>query len=251
MLTGPMRAPDPAPERAFTLVEIIVAAVIGLVVMAMVILILIQGRRSADQAIAGEDAARTTHVLSSTLASDVRGARAPGRDDVDDPIQLGELIAAGDPSVADIVAAGPDELRLVTRARATSAASCVWWRRDASGAITRAIYADLRCQGSATRTDRIGTVPHAGQSATGQPGVDALFAYGVLRDGDPSTGDPDKCTVEQVAAPTSLGSIIAIGARVDLQATRARDSRRQSSVDMTGIRSRDEPDYRAALGCAW
>jgi hypothetical protein len=212
-------------------------------------MVIIHGRRGADHAIAGEAVARQARVITSTLANDVRAARAPGRDDVDDPVQLGELIQAGDPGVADIVAAGPDELRIVTRARAATSSSCVWWKRDEAGAVTRAIYADLRCAGTPTRTERLGTVPR--QSSPTLPGTPDLFSYGVLVDLDAASGDPDRCRVDEVASPPIPGRIVQVGARLDLNASPGRETRREATVDMTGIRSRDEPDYRAALGCGW
>jgi hypothetical protein len=248
-MAAPAPAPSIAPERGFTLVEIIVAATIAMVVAAMVFVILLQGRKSADHAIAGEAAAKQTETIATTLTSDVRSARAPGRDDVDDPIELADLVSAGADEVADVLVAGPDELKLRTRARAATTYSCVWWRRDAAGVVTRSIHPDLACTGPASRTERMGVVPRT--ATTTQPGVPQLFAYGVLRDLDPASNDPKLCTTDETSQPATRGAIIAIGVRLDLNADRGQSKRRQQSTDMTSIRSRDEPAYRAALGCAW
>lgn len=245
-----MHAPHPTAEAAVTLAETIVGAVVGVLVLTLVVTMLINGRRSADDAIATEQAARQTMVLVSTLASDVRAARAPGRDDVDDPIELASLLATpGLTSVSDILRAGPDELQLRTRARTESTSPCVWWRRDAAGTITRSIHADASCAGAAARTEQLGVVP---RTPTGhQRGVPALFTYGVLRDDDPSTGDPAKCHVERTTTPGPLGAIVEVGASFDLTTRKAERTRRQASLELTGVRSRDEAQYRAALGCAW
>lgn len=247
----------PAPTRtdhAFTLVEIVVATIVGLLVAAMIFTLLQRGMENADDAVAGGQIARETAVIGETLANDVRGTRAPGRDEVDDPLELADILrqpAIGPAS--DVVAAGPDDLKLRTRARATTATSCVWWHRDtASGVLTRSIFPDLGCGGAATRTDRMGTIPTSPTAI--QPGVPSLFVYGILRDDDPTSDDPARCTVVQSSAPAGppgFASIVSIGASIDLLGREGTRARRQASVDMTGIRSRDERDYRYALGCAW
>jgi type II secretory pathway pseudopilin PulG len=237
-------------EHAFTLVEAIVAMVIGMVVLAMILMVLMTGRKNADSAIAGERLARQTREFTQQLAADVRSARAPGRDQVDDVTELADLLATpGVTSVSDVLVARPDELQLRTKARAATSMSCVWWRRDAAGRVTRAIHADMSCAGAPTRTDDMGIVPRVTHGA--QRGVPSLVTYGMMVDDDPSSGDPARCHVTRTASPASTSAIVEIGASVDLRADVRTSTRRQASVELTGIRSRDEGDYRAALGCAW
>lgn len=247
-------------ERGFTLIEIIVASVIGLTVATTVIMILQNGMANAKRATAGEQASRQTAVISEALNNDVRAARARGRDEVDDPLELEALIAAGgvgSADVRDVVEAGADRLSLRTRARAEGDLQCVTWDRDAAGTVRRSVTPGDACPvASPARTVVMGVVPRV-STATNPAAAPVLFTYVLLVDDDAATGDPERCHIVQSSGLpgqeplTVIGRIVEVGASIDLRGQEGASTRRQASLDTTGIRSRADRDYRAALGCAW
>jgi prepilin-type N-terminal cleavage/methylation domain-containing protein len=276
----PRRVPAPGAShsdaRGFTLVELIVAMVLLAIALTMVTRGLLDGFSSTSDAITEREAQHMVDKATQQLTQDLRSARANDRNvnDIRQPylltraIMLGTAIYSGDcpPSatcklldVADVKAATSTTFEFMADVDTSSVgAECVTYTIPPSGAtfwMRRAVTA----YSSATRTCAAAGASGAylirpqkvPTSAVGHP----VFSYQLVCNrsaaGCSLAGGP-KCTP---TTQTSVGSAVArnwiTSVTVDLTSLVERgESRSIDSLKGTAsIRTRENHDYRLALGC--
>lgn len=251
---------SPRGERGFTLIEILVASVIGIVVLALAISWMQTTVRGADRAGTRAAAGVATDRAIARLRQDLASARARDRaaDAIYDPLDFATAIRSGTPlrgydadgvtvrelDVQDVVLAS-DRVLVFSSSR-PDGTRCIRWRVD-NGALVREELGgvDQGCSDTMPVTRRSELLP---PSADGRSSVGAPFSY-VLA--DPQPGAARCATVTAGAAQGGRrGAILAVLVDVQALAGHAAIEGRSGRTTRIDLRSRHAEEYQRALGCA-
>lgn len=244
-------------EAAFTLIELVVAMVIGLVVLGIFVASIGQAwTRRADSDSHAIASARINEALD-RLGDDIRSARKPARADIFQTATKDELrvqLEADPVLYGDVAIAQGNRLSLYTNGDGGAAPTCATWSyQQVNDGRTTSVWAltrrtDSNCSPGPTQGREVmATLP---QGAT--PSANT-FRYGTL--GTPNS--VGQCPVN-VVSPGAGGLNAAerlriIAVHVDLSTGAARvqtSTRRRVGRDVLGLWSRLNNDYYFALDCA-
>jgi len=256
-----------APERALTLVELVVALVLLAIVVGFAGAPLINGLRGSDDVQSRTQASQRASDATEHVRNDLAAALAPDRDArhvrgveklTRALLEPGYRTLSDDPSygarqldVRDVVRATPTELHFradVLAADRNAPVECVRWRAAAPTSpqywLERTVYGNERlatgtsCAGTALVTDM--ELPPTDRVAGRAPA--ATFSYEVL-------GSNCTVTLASTVSGSDLNRIVAV--RVDLVGVGSR--RASVAVDnatsVAVLTSRESTTYRRALGC--
>jgi len=267
-----------AGERAFTLIELLIAGVLGVLVIGMASLALMGMFSGSSGLEASERSDVKAGRLSERLAGDLRDARAIDRAGSDAPTadELRDILFrrtsepraatghAGSMDLRDIASAGPT--RLVFQADVASdplnagldaTPECITWEvvTDSPGgpvgdwAIVRTVRAwTSGCATAGAQLDREVIVGPVDPNIRGAAAPGALFAYRTRVNIAAST-----CTNQAAAAgvldDVTTNRVVSVSVNLTAGERRAgQASSEQSGTDIT-IRARQAADYRTAMGC--
>lgn len=245
-------------EQGFTLIEMVVAMVIGMIVLGIFVSVVTQAwLRGADADAQGMASARITEVLD-RISDDVRSSRKPDRADVFQTATKDELrvqLEENPIRYGDLAVATGRQLSVYTNGDGSANALCATWsfqqvddgRRNVVWALTRRLDPDCT-PGVNQNREVLAPLP---EGVTPSPDT---FRYGVL--GAP--GPTGECPVV-MRAPGAGGALNpdqrlrTIAVHVDLAAGAARGknkARARVGRDVIGMWSRLNDDYYFAVGCA-
>ncbi|MCW2972040.1 MAG: hypothetical protein JWN72_313 [Thermoleophilia bacterium] len=248
-------------ERAFSLIEIIVASAVAVLVIGLALSWFLDAMHGTDRV--GNRSTSSTQLDGAIafLRKDVTAMRAADRSAsaAYDPTDFATAIATGTPlrgydddgvtirvlDVHDLITATPDEL--VFSASTAAGTTCVRWAVTPDGGLVRSQLgtAGSACsQAAPVRERRMFVRPAQGEPALAHP-----FAFVIAR----PLASGQQCRtalVSRAIGAAERGSVVAI--LVDLQARdgaprTAAASGRQVRLDVS---SRLAEDYQRALGCA-
>lgn len=253
-------------ERGFTLVEMLVAIVLAAIVLGVTALVVIQSFTGSNDAASHTRAHASAAEIAERFGSDVRGARALGRDGsfvidlitlegaIDDNSDIFEQTQEVD--WRDIVVAAPNRLVLqvdvVDEAVGTkSVPECVEWvvpsgTTWAVQRIVRQYTAKCAGGGGAVVESDVLTQPTNLRPRPGTGGTPPLFDYtytvAVAAGG---------CTTATASSPTAIQRNRIVGLAIDYDSLQVqRDSAARSNARETvALRSRAGADYQTAMGC--
>ncbi|MCW2959618.1 MAG: hypothetical protein JWM25_1246 [Thermoleophilia bacterium] len=257
--------PRVSSERAFTIIEVLVAMVLLGVVLAFVGRPMLDGISGANKATATATATRLVDDATDRFRTDTMAALTPdrGQTHIRDASKLARALTdpafvarSDDPMTprvlqpADVYEAS--QTRLTFRADLVaddipggSGTECVTW--DSSGApagrfrLTRVVRAGTACSSGAVLESEVLI-----NDVQRVPGVtyDRLFSYGVL-------GAAPGCRVSIAPAATGIqmNRVVSIGMSLSALVVRGTAVSEASTRDFISIRSRDNSSYRRALGC--
>ncbi len=259
-------------ERAFTLIELVVAFVLIGLVLGVAVSVVVRGFSGAAESSTTARARAQAAEAAERLGSDVRAARSIGRDGakVADPVDLQRAVRTDGPLYdldgnlldwRDVVVAAPN--RIVFQSDVVDEApgrasqpECVTWMVDngVSGTgwyVRRVVRAYTnRCNrgGGAVREDDAMTPPVKAslRPAPGTAGVPPLFTYLVSR----RSGAACR-TIPTSSTLSSADRNRVVGVRLDFTGlVQVRDQATLTALrDEISIRSRSAADYQLAMEC--
>jgi Tfp pilus assembly protein PilV len=249
----------PRHEQGFTLVELLVAALIGMVVIGVSVKMLLGGIQGSQQAGTNRRAQAEANRVLDELGTDLRSAAAPERLDVNDAstrskLRLGVMaISASVHAYEDISQATSTSLAFRADAIAEPAGQnhkieCVQWRVQNGGEfnllVRRVWTSSAACPGSGTAMTRTVTKLY---KTSNEP----VFRYTVAQP-VPNAPDPvcQPVTLASVPSPSQRTRIV--GVQVNLRGV-VRDSQVLGGLDTSGVIdvwSRLTGDYQYAIGCS-
>ena len=259
-------------ERAFTLIELVIAFVLIGLVLGIAVTVIVRGFSSAADTSSTTKARADAAEAAERLGSDVRTARSVGRDGakIADTADLERAVQTDGPLYdidgnlldwRDVVVAAPNTFTFQSdvvdeRAGGTSEPECVTWS-VANGAggtgwyVRRTVRAYTnRCAGGggAVREDDAMTPPvkAAVQPRPGTSGVPPLFTYMVAR------ARAGACVTTPLSSTlSSADRNRVVGVRLDFSGVvQVRDEAAITSLrDEISLRSRSAADYQIAMGC--
>jgi type II secretory pathway pseudopilin PulG len=255
-------------ERAFTMIELLVAFVLIGIVCAVAASSIIRGFSGAANTATSASGRAKAAEVADRLGNDVRAARSVGRDgariaDVADlvrAVQTDGVLYDIDGNVLDwrdITVAEPNRITfqsdVVDEASGSqSLPECVTWQVDSSAQgwkvqrTTRAYATGCANGGGTVLEDDAMTPPTTALPAPGTSGTPALFAYVLAQ------------RVGQGCGPSTLSRTLSsdernrvVGIRIDFSGlvVHREDASRTALRDEISMRSRSSADYQLALGC--
>lgn len=247
-------------EHGFTLVELLVASIIGLVVVAVTLTMLVGGVKGSQRASAARTAQVEANRVLDELGTDLRAAAAPERLDVNEASTRSRLLAglasisANNTAFEDIARATPTMLAFRADAIAEPASAprkieCVQWSVENGGefnVLMRRVWANSSpCPGTGASTQR--QVTRLYKTNVVLP----VFRYTVAQP-VPGASDPVCQPVTQQSVNGASQRTRIVGVQVNLRGV-ARDSQATANLDTSGtidVWSRLTADYQYAIGCA-
>jgi type II secretory pathway pseudopilin PulG len=256
-------------EAGFTLVELIIALIFTLLVLAVASQVLIDSSTSNRRNQSTDTAlSRATEMIES-LGADLSSARSPER--VPENVPTGDALRLwlleDDATIQanlypefdlrDVTVATKDELwvrvdAIPEPANVVPRAECVGYRLDASGELFRIIYSNWTpCPGTGSPIESVRMLE--APPATGE--AESLFTYAVMANTKPEDEpiDPANCLTKTTNSPTQTELNRIVRVQVDLRsyATTAVGSGSSKLLANLDLRMRLTRDYQYGLGCAF
>jgi prepilin-type N-terminal cleavage/methylation domain-containing protein len=248
-------------EDGFTLVELLVAMVLGAIVLALIVGAIIDMFGSSERSAMKSKAERSAVAAVEMLTSDLRAARAPERE----PFYTGSadnlrnlILFQRDQGllVHDIAVATPTRLAFYAELDNTSPrAECVVWAVQPNGSLRRTVYPfTSNCAGAsgAARQDSE-VMPPAAKNASALAKPPQPFTYRLLaHPANVATVRPNACTTPtRTTAASALERDQITSVELDLRSFVAGKVGRgdQELITAVSISSRQAQEYRYAIGC--
>ena len=255
-----MRVSEPnMREHAFTLIELIVAMILGLIVMALVIGVVMNMFSAGERASLDNKAQKAASLAADMLTSDVRSMRAPQREPrytgSPDNLRAMFLDPKGNPNnyeIHDITFASPQQVTFLAEVDNTKAGvECVTWQVQPDRALHRIVRLHTaNCGGGGggvVATQVIMPAPETAK-ASAAAAIPNPFSYRLL-----AVTKPPVCKETNVTSGTlsTLQRDQVSNVMLDLRSfvagrTATGDQQLQSSVT---ISSRQGMEYRYGIGC--
>lgn len=250
-------------EDAFTLVELLVAMVLGAIVLALIVSAIINMFGSSERSAMKSKAEKSAVAAVEMLTSDLRAARAPEREPyyTGSADNLRNLILfrrnPGNLLVHDIVAATPVQMVFYAElVNSSPSAECVTWAVQQNGSLRRTVRPFSRnclaAGGSTLQDAEVMPAPETAR-ATAAAAVPKPFQFRLLQHpANTAVVRPNACTTPTITNPSSpLGLDQITGVEMDLRSFVAGKVGRgdQELISAVSISSRQAQEYRYAIGC--
>lgn len=248
-------------EAGFTLVELLIGAVIALIVISVTVSMVLDGVKGSQRSGASRRAQVEANRVLDELGVDLRSAAAPERLDVSEVstrsrLRMGLMsISANNSAFEDIARSTPTMLAFRADAIAEPAGQarrveCVQWSVENAGEYNRLMR---RVWPTASPCPGANAANAMSRQVTRlyKTGTSPTFKYTVAT---PVPGAPDPVCqpVTKNNVPTPAERTRIVGVQVNLRGV-VRDSRVTSSLDTSGtidVWSRLTSDYQYSIGCA-
>lgn len=261
-------------QHGFTLVELVVAMVLGMLVLALIVGVVIDLFGSSERSAARSKAQRSSVAAAELLLSDLRAARAPHRepkftgssDNLRNLLLRGATPAPSSLLVHDLVDARSNTLRFyaeLIQSPTNTTAECVSWEVVTSGALRRTVRPmSATCTtGAVLQQSEVMPAPRTVGTTTAGA-IPKPFSYRLLVQPAPlaAAPNPDLCTTPRVTDATAAalpGATNALrrdqvmGVELDLRSFITTKVGRgdQELITSASIVSRQSQEYRYAIGC--
>jgi prepilin-type N-terminal cleavage/methylation domain-containing protein len=248
-------------ESGFTLIELVVALVLGLVVLVMLLGAITDMFGASERSANRSKAQRATVAAAEQLTDDLRSMRAPQRE----PLHTGsadnlrnlllfEQNRAG-LEIHDLLVATPTRITFFSETvNARAGVECVTWEVLADGSMQRTVRASTPGCGAPGAILHQSLVMPAPERARASAAVviPDPFSYRTLEQPARVNVDPSSCTNQtRTTLATDLQRDQVVGIDMDLRSFVASRSGRgdQELVTSVSITSRQSQEYRFAIGC--
>lgn len=251
-----------AGEAGFTLIEVIVALVLTLLVLAFILGAVIDVFSSSNRSSANARSQKATVAAVEQLTTDLRAARAPERAPryVGSPDGLRDVLLRGaSPALntQDLLEARSNRLLFYAESISTSPREeCILWEVRADGALQRTVHAySSRCAPLGAVLQRTELMPARSAGAAASTGAATPFSYRMLVQPNPLDPDldPSACTTPAPRAnlATALERNQVVGVDLNLRSFVIHREGRgdQELLSSVSLASRQGMDYRYGIGC--
>jgi prepilin-type N-terminal cleavage/methylation domain-containing protein len=253
-----LSAPDTT-EQGFTLIELMVAMVLGLIVMALLIGLVMDMFTASERSALDNKAQKAASLAADMLTSDVRAMRAPQREPKftgsPDNLRAMFLDPDGNPNnyeIHDVTYASPQQITFLAEvANTTAGVECVTWQVQPDKALHRIVRAhSVNCAGGGggvISTQLVMPAPETAK-ASAAAAVPNPFSYRLL-----AVTKPPVCAETNVTTGVlkTLERDQISNVMLDLRsfvAGRAATGDQQLKTSVT-ISSRQGMEYRYGIGC--
>ena len=248
-MRGRLRA---SAEAGFTLIELLIAMLLIGIFMAFVVQAIVDGFRGTNKSVVTQKTDVMINTTLSKLEADLRSARAEHRnfDQIRDPVSLQRYIQDGirprGPTGAlltrldDISAATPTRVSFYADVDSSAGFECITYYAQRTGAywgLYRRVGFNYNCS---TQSILQPVIPPQ------ETDLSRVFTYQLVR---MTPGCPQDAWVNSVGTVQDRHRIMSIRFDVGTKVAREDASSEASGYGLVNFRTRQNDDYRIALGC--